>query len=230
MITAFKAPEIEWLLHSSHPPSFCYPSFHSCPRLFLSRFISKLGHYWESGETHSLAHGGGLAVSTVWLSHTFWGARETCPLVGGQTYAYTESAQVCDKCCVSRLGKEDYLCIAWETVVWATAGRNERGLMPCRWGSIFQAEGEWGGHHMQKSWRWKHTRCEQQDGKIFCVVKAQEPELISGSDPGKKSGAKAWGTSYAILGRLDFFLLILWPWDIWSFKKFEVADCDIFKK
>lgn len=31
---------------------------------------------------------------------------------------------------------------------------------------------------MQKSWRWKHARCEQQDGKIFCVVKAQEPELI----------------------------------------------------
>ena len=93
VITVFKAPETEWLLHSSHPPSFFYSSFLSCLRLFLSRFISKLGHYWESGETHSLAHGG-PAVSTVWVSHTFWGARETCPLVGGQTYAYTESAQV----------------------------------------------------------------------------------------------------------------------------------------
>ena len=64
---------------------------------------------------------------------------------------------------------------------------------------------------MQKSWRQEHARHEQQDGKIFCVVKAQEPELISGSEPGKKSGAKARGTSYAILGRLDFFFLILWP-------------------
>ena len=47
------------------------------------------------------------------------------------------------------------------------------------------------GHHMQKSWRWKHARCEQKDGKIFCVAKAQETEGISGSEPGEKSGAKA---------------------------------------
>lgn len=65
------------------------------------------------------------------------------------------------------------------------------------------------GHHMQKSWRWKHARCEQKDGKIFCVVKAQEPEGISGSEPREKSEAKARGTSYAILERLDFFFYSL---------------------
>ena len=70
---------------------------------------------------------------------------------------------------------------------------------------------------MQKSWRQEHARHEQQDGKIFCVVKAQEPELISGSEPGKKSGAKARGTSYG----LEIFGVL---------KKFEVDDCDIFKK
>ena len=51
-------------------------------------------------------------------------------------------------------------------------------------------------HHEQKSWRWKHAMCDQQNSRMFSVVRAQgmlKAEEISGDELEKKIGDRVSG-------------------------------------